>query len=255
MRNQKLRQPTGQASLGLQKVNQSGCELVMVRGDLRVDSRILAEVFGNRHRNVMALIHKHAEQFRRFGHLLFETQVGERKQGGGKAERYARLNEDQAIYLLTLAKNNDRVVPLKAELVAAFRMARDRASIRVTQYLPLYHSVHEAVEALIQRARECGSTTPDAIFHSNANKLLNVLMGISSGQRESLTVAQQLTLSTLQLVFIHAVQSSLAEGDDHRTVRSKAKSECESYMAGAGRHLQPLSRMSPGIRYQDRAGG
>ena len=143
----------------------------------------------------------------------------------------------------------------KAELVAAFRMARDRASIRITQYLPLYHSVHEAVEALIQRARECGSTTPDAIFHSNANKLLNVLMGISSGRRESLTVVQQLTLSTLQFVFIRAVQGSLAEGDDHRTVRSKAKSACEGYMDEAGRHLLISPRMAPAIRHADHAGG
>lgn len=255
MHTGQLRSSAGQGLLAPMKAEALSASLVAGSGEPRVDSRALAQLFGNQHRNVMALIQKHAEQFKRFGHLLFETQVGDRKQGGGKAERYARLNEDQAIYLLTLAKNNDRVVPLKAELVAAFRIARDRASIRITQYLPLYHSVHEAVEALIQRARECGSTTPDAIFHSNANKMLNVLMGISSGQRESLTVAQQLTLSTLQLVFIHTVQSSLAEGDDHRTVRSKAKSECESYMAGAGRHLQPLPRMSPGIRYQDRAGG
>lgn len=255
MRNQKLRQPTGQASLGLQKVNQSGCELVMVRGDLRVDSRILAEVFGNRHRNVMALIHKHAEQFRRFGHLLFETQVGERKQGGGKAERYAQLNEDQAIYLLTLAKNNDRVVPLKAELVAAFRMARDRARIRLTQYMPLYHGAHEIVEALIERARECGSTTPDAIFHCNANKMLNALVGISSGQRESLTVAQQLVLSTLQLRFIDVVQASLDLGDDHRTVMQKAKSACQSYMACFSAHLLSVPPMVPAIRHHGHDGG
>ena len=221
----------------------------------RVDSRELAQLFGNHHRNVVVLIQKHAQQFKKFGHLLFETQVGERKQGGGKAERYARLNEDQAIYLLTLAKNNNRVVSLKAELVAAFRTARDCASVRTTQYLPLYHSVHDAVGALIRRARECGSKTPDAIFHSNANKRLNSLVGISSGERENLALEQQLTLSTLQLVFVRAVQGSLAEGDDHRTVWSKAMTACKEYMAGAGRHLLPPPRMAPSIRHATHAEG
>lgn len=198
MQTGQLRKSAGQGSLGSKKAVALSIRLNTGSAEPRVDSRALARLFGNHHRNVMVLIQKHAEQFKKFGHLLFETQVGERKQGGGKAERYARLNEDQAIYLLTLAKNNDRVVPLKAELVAAFRMARDRASVRATQYLPLYHSVHDAVEALIHRARECGSTTPDAIFHGNANRMLNSVLGITSGERENLTVAQQLTLSSLR---------------------------------------------------------
>ncbi|MNZ80946.1 hypothetical protein D3C78_996000 [compost metagenome] len=197
----------------------------------------------------MALIQRHAVHFKKFGHLPFETQVGERKQGGGKAERYVRLNEDQAIYLLTLAKNNDRVVLLKAELVAAFRKSRDRASVRATQYLPLYHSVHEAVEALIQRARECGSTTPDARFHRNANTLLNTVMGIASGERDNLTATQHLAINTLQHVFVQAVQDSLANGDDHRMAMSKAKVACQGYMTSTGhllllpaRPIQALSR-------------
>ncbi|WP_172152071.1 Rha family transcriptional regulator [Pseudomonas tumuqii] len=239
MQTGQLRKSAGQGSLGSKKAVALSIRLNTGSAEPRVDSRALARLFGNHHRNVMVLIQKHAEQFKKFGHLLFETQVGERKQGGGKAERYARLNEDQAIYLLTLAKNNDRVVPLKAELVAAFRMARDRASVRATQYLPLYHSVHDAVEALIHRARECGSTTPDAIFHGNANRMLNSVLGITSGERENLTVAQQLTLSSLQLVFVRAVLDGLAEGNDHRTVTRRAKAACEGYMVGAGHLLLP----------------
>lgn len=247
MHTGQLRSSAGQGLLAPMKAEALSASLVAGSGEPRVDSRALAQLFGNQHRNVMALIQKHAEQFKRFGHLLFETQVGERKQGGGKAERYVRLNEDQAIYLLTLAKNNDRVVLLKAELVAAFREARDLAGVRTSQYLPLYHSVHEVVEALIRRARECGSTTPDAMFHTNANKLLNTVMRVTSGERGNLTAIQHLAFNTLQHIFVQAVQGSLAEGDDHRTAMSKAKVACHDYMANAGHQLLVPARTIPAL--------
>ena len=43
--------------------------------------------------------------------------------GGGDA-RFALLNEDQAFFLLSLSRNTDRVVELKANLIMAFREAR-----------------------------------------------------------------------------------------------------------------------------------
>ena len=98
--------------------------LTLIRDEPRVDSRVLAEQLSTQHKNSIELIHKYADKLRRLGHLPFQTEVGKRVQGGGKAKRFALLNEDQAFLVLALSRNTDCVVELKFDLVVAFGEAR-----------------------------------------------------------------------------------------------------------------------------------
>ncbi len=94
-------------------------------GEPRVDSRQLAEQLGNQHKNALALIERYTEKFKEFGLLAFQTEaVKAPGQRGTKYLKYALLNEDQAFFLLSLSRNTDRVVELKASLIMAFREAR-----------------------------------------------------------------------------------------------------------------------------------
>ncbi|MGO0632070.1 Rha family transcriptional regulator [Pseudomonas sp. SAR267] len=110
--------------VGEDNPGKSRITLTQYKGEPRVDSRLLAKQLGTQHKSSMELIDKYAGKIRRFGHLPFQTEVGKRAQGGGKAERFALLNEDQAFFLLALSRNTDRVVDLKADLIMAFREAR-----------------------------------------------------------------------------------------------------------------------------------
>ena len=121
----------------------SAVTLMQCQGEPRVDSRVLAEQLGTQHKSTMELIDKYADKIRRFGHLPFQTEVGKRVQGGGKAERFALLNEDQAFLLLALSRNTDRVVELKSSLVMAFREAR-------------YGMACQALETRIREASQSG---------------------------------------------------------------------------------------------------
>ena len=98
--------------------------LTRVGEEPRVDSRQLAEQLGNQHKNSMALIERYSEKFKEFGLLAFETEARLAGQHGGGNVRFALLNEDQAFFLLSLSRNTDRVVELKASLIMAFREAR-----------------------------------------------------------------------------------------------------------------------------------
>ena len=98
--------------------------LTRVGEEPRVDSRQLAEQLGNQHKNSMALIERYSEKFKEFGLLAFETEARLAGQHGGGNVRFALLNEDQAFFLLSLSRNTDRVVELKANLIMAFREAR-----------------------------------------------------------------------------------------------------------------------------------
>lgn len=201
------------------------------RGEARVDSRLLAEQLGNQHESTMKLLKEYRADFREFGILRFE--IGEIT-GRGQPEQHALLNEDQCYLLLTYSRNTPRARVLKINLVKAFSEARNRASAVDVQYLPLYHAMHAEVSALAQRAKECGSSTPEHLFHINANKALNAAMGIANGERHTLTIEQQLILATLQAVYRRHLHNSLASGNDHREASRKAREAVQTYMATAG---------------------
>lgn len=102
----------------------SNIALTQYQGEPRVDSRLLSKQLGTLHKSTIELIDRYAENIHRFGQLPFKTEVGNRTQGGGKAQRFALLNEDQAFFLLSLSRNTNRVVNLKSDLIMAFREAR-----------------------------------------------------------------------------------------------------------------------------------
>lgn len=208
--------------------------LTTQRGEARVDSRQLAEQLGNQHESTMKLLKEYRADFREFGILRFEIGKPPAGSKGGRPEEYALLNEDQCYLLLTYSRNTPRARALKINLVKAFSEARNRASAVDPQYLPLYHAMHAEVAALAQRAKECGSSTPEHLFHINANKALNAAMGIANGERHTLTIEQQLILATLQAVYRRQLQSSLANGDNHREAGRKAREAVQTYMATAG---------------------
>ena len=61
----------------------------------------------------------------------FQTESGEiRSQGGRSITRYALLTEDQCYFVLTLMRNNPKVVKAKLNLVKAFSNARAQLAER-----------------------------------------------------------------------------------------------------------------------------
>ena len=98
--------------------------VTQIGGEPRVDSRQLAKQLGTKHKNPMALIERYLAKFEEFGVVPFQTEKPLAGTAGGRPERFGLLNEDQAFFLLSLSRNTDRVVELKASLIMAFREAR-----------------------------------------------------------------------------------------------------------------------------------
>lgn len=111
--------PAAENNPGKSRIN-----LTEYKGEPHVDSRLLAEQLDNKHKNAMALIERYLGRFKEFGVVPFQTEKPLAGTAGGRPERLALLNEDQAFFLLALCRNNDRVVNLKAGLIMAFREAR-----------------------------------------------------------------------------------------------------------------------------------
>ena len=101
-------------------------QLVHSAGEARVDSRVIAEQLGVKHKNSYDLIKRYESDFRCLGILAFQT---EEIRGRGQPEKFALLSEDQAYLLLTYSRNTKRVRALKVNLVMAFRDARNKAGL------------------------------------------------------------------------------------------------------------------------------
>jgi phage regulator Rha-like protein len=141
---------------------QSNLVLTTTTTEPRVDSRMLAPQLGNKHRHVMALLDKYLDVFKKHGHVSFKNADGERKQGGGKAERYALLNENQAYFLLSLSRNNEIVVALKSKLITAFSDARHASDLRRTESAHRAGTLPQSLE--VRRHPGGVATGPDGTF-------------------------------------------------------------------------------------------
>lgn len=200
----------------LNKSKGKSVSLVQVDSELRVDSRVLAEKLQNQHRNVIELIEKYSEQFSRFGVVPFETEKPSSK-AGGRPERFVLLNEDQSYFLLSLAKNTDHVVELKANLVAAFSKARKPQGPE-EEYLPTYRALHDSVDTLASESKN------KKFVHMNFNKLINSTIGIEAGGRHNLPIPRKALMVVAQATATHAI----ATAKDHHDGYQMAKTAMQS---------------------------
>lgn len=178
-------------------------ELTNIKTEARVDSRLLAQSLGIKHRNTFELVQGHKADFEELG--ILRVQTGEIK-GRGQPEKFALLNEDHCYLLLTYSRNTAKVRALKVKLVKAFRDARRASEIRQGEYLPSYHALHDAIKL------KANGSPNERFMHINANKALNQLAGILPGNRAG---AGQLQQSILAVGSAMAAKAVLESQDGH----------------------------------------
>ena len=186
--------------------------LSQIGGEARIDSRLLAVSMDRPHQDLFELVKGHAGAFEELGVIRFQTGKPTGP-SGGRPERFALLNEDQAYFLLTLTRNTARTVALKVRLVKAFGEAR-RAAEAGTEYLPTYHALHDELHAL------AAGSANERFVHMNLNKLVNKTVGIGNGERGALRTAPKAMLITAQAVAARAMRGAA----DHRDGYERAKS-------------------------------
>lgn len=178
-------------------------QLIQHKDEMLVDSRLIAQHLEVTHKHTFEMIKNYLEDFEQFGILRFQT---EEINGRGQPEKYALLNEDQCYLLLSYSRNTKRVRDLKINLVKAFREARQSIDITKREYLPTYHALHDGIHALASQSSN------ERLVHMNFNKLINRTVGIPSGSRDHLNMAQRSMLVVAQAVAVNATTGAT----DHR---------------------------------------
>lgn len=212
---------------------------VIVNGsDIRTDSRDLAGLLDHRHRAIFANIRKYEHALGALGQVRFEKALGvELPQGGRTPEQsFALLNEDQCYFVLTLMRNNERVVAAKLKLVQAFRDARTQLANRDIARLDgkaVRKAETGAIAELVEYAKAKGSRNADRYF-GNVTTMTNKLLGIESGQRDHLDARKLNDVAILERIVANAISDGIAAGMDYKDVFQLAKARCSMVLPAIG---------------------
>jgi phage regulator Rha-like protein len=102
-------------------INMSQITIVEIQGELVVDSRIIAEQLGVKHKSFLGTIRSQQSLIEEhFGVLRFETAKPSEGTLGGRPETFVWLTEDQATFVMSLSRNTPEVIRCKIGLVKAF---------------------------------------------------------------------------------------------------------------------------------------
>lgn len=202
-------------------------QIIEVEKQLRTDSRQLASFLDHRHRTILENIDKYSQELLELSPLPFETEKGKELPTGGfaKATRYALLTEDQCYFILTLMRNNDRVVRAKLELVKAFRDARGQLAQRDMARLEsktVRIAETTAIQRLVDYATGAGSSNADK-YYTAITKMTNDVLGIAAGSRDALDTQALQRLADVEKTVGLAIRDGLKARMDYKDIYKLAK--------------------------------
>jgi prophage antirepressor-like protein len=141
-------------------------------GEARTTTLAIAERTNNQHKNIMELVRRYQSDLEEFGQVAFETRPFETA-GGVQRREIARLNEHQAILIISYMRNSEVVRAFKKGLVEAFyamamKVQQQKAQVSSAEYLA-------AVEALVVSTRAIQSQQLE-----NSLKRMNIFEFVGS---------------------------------------------------------------------------
>lgn len=189
-------------------------ELVEVReNDVFTNSKVIAEGTNNQHKNVREIIQKYEKVFEEtpeLGKVTFKTEA----LPSGQKEKVYLLNEGQAMFLMTLLRNdgvNGIVVKFKAKLASEF--------IRMRKFIREKHSQlwtetriankenrlkeTDVIKMLQDYAKEQGSKNSDKLYMVYTKLAKSVVGGkrdtVSVSELNNLTLVENIILQTIRI--------------------------------------------------------
>ena len=229
-------------------------EISMIDQEARVDSRLIAERMGVDHRSTYRLLTRFQKEVEELGKMRFEIAPS----ASGQKQRFALLNEDQSIFVLTLSKNTPEVVALKLDLTKAFKKARDAEFRRLRQAEKRAHLAWQtqrqegkavrrietdAIKEFVEYAREQGSKNAHFYYSNITSMGYNNLFLMEKGLekhfpkklREYLDIKQIINLSAAELAVEKALRDGMDQGLPYKEIFLFAKTRVETLVSVMGK--------------------
>ena len=107
-----------------------------IGSDVRVSHRVLAEHLGLRQGDVRDLIEKHIAHFEQISPCPFETEQVEVGLGTRRDVKVFYLDSDQSNFLIGLTRPTEDTLPLKLNVVLAFKKAKEKLAEKSPKKIP-----------------------------------------------------------------------------------------------------------------------
>lgn len=214
-------------------------ELVEVRkDDVFTNSKVIAEGTNNKHHAVQQIIQKYEKVFdetKELGAVAFEMRAIKQSRGANQEKIYL-LNEGQAMFLMTLLRNDGvdgAVVRFKARLASEF--IRMRNFIREKQS-KLWNDTRlaskenrlketDVIKLLVEYAKEQGSTHSDHLYRVYT-KLANSIVG---GKRDDMTASELNTLTLVESIIKQTIEIDMSMGMHYKDIYKDCKARIEQF--------------------------
>lgn len=213
-------------------------------------SLVVAEGMKIEHRAVIVLLDKYEDDFRELGTFAFEM-----RKSGGRPIRYAELNEEQMLYLITLMRNSQVVVKFKKELSKEFIRQRRLISHLLTQRknsewieqrqqgIMARKEETDTIKDFVEYCKEQGSQNADR-YYSNISKMENKALFMLEQKfpnvRNVLTGYQLSTIASADLIVAKAIKAGMESKMPYKDIYIMAKQRIEQFADLVGKTLVPL---------------
>jgi len=216
-------------------------------GEGRAGTLLIAEGFQREHKNVTRLVKKHIKKFENLG------VVNERKfqSTGGRPVIEYWLNEQQAVFLGTLFRNqNEIVVDFKLDLVKKFFEMRNeltrlekrkktpdhieaRVSGKVVRLLET-----DTIKKYIEYCFEQGSTNAQR-YYGNLTRMMNTTLFIIEGKfknlREWMDTEQLKVVAIVEKIIDNALQRGMEDNLEYHDVFKLTKKKVSDFVEMYGK--------------------
>jgi phage regulator Rha-like protein len=138
--------------------------IIQVKGEHRIDSRLLARELGYDHKVVLQSIRRHRARLEAKSSLLHFEAVKKRTTRGATRETYYLLDERQCLILAGSLKKGEEADEWHDRLVDAFLQARERVRLLEAERQQPSPPLHTLTDALRPRALENLGNVPEGYF-------------------------------------------------------------------------------------------
>lgn len=200
----------------------------------RAGTSLIAKGFDREHKVVLRLIRDYEKDFLHFG--IFKTR--KLKSTGGRAANEILLNEDQAMFLGSLLRNNEKVVAFKRLLIDKFKECRLKlAALQKNKENPklletrnagkiVRRNTTDAMQEFVDYAKSQGSGSPDR-YYGNITKMMNGLLFIVDGKfkvlRDVMSIHQLMTVSSAEQIIDRGLRDGMSKKRYYKDIYQDVK--------------------------------
>ena len=217
-------------------------ELVFIQNEQVLTTSLkVAEVFSKRHNDVLRAISASIQATRNFAHSEEAFIKSSYVDSTGKSNPMYYLNRD-AFSFVVMGFTGDKAAEFKWKYIQAFNAMEKKiiellAERKSSEWLQVRQSSKDTFKELMQavhdvvipNARANGSKTPDNIFYTNYNKLLNKNAHIPAGERDNLPTTQLIMLDQMQNIAAANIRINANQGKGYKEIYTSAKNTVEGY--------------------------